>query len=49
VGRRLGQRQGRDGERIAERGTHEELLEQGGRYADLYQRQFRASEEPALL
>jgi ATP-binding cassette subfamily B multidrug efflux pump len=30
-----------DDGRIVERGTHEELLEQGGLYADLYRRQFR--------
>ena len=30
-----------DGGRIAERGTHQELLSQGGIYADLYRRQFR--------
>ncbi len=35
--------------RIVEHGTHEELLEQRGLYADLYQRQFRESEESALL
>ncbi len=29
--------------RIAERGTHAELLERGGLYADLYRRQFRGS------
>jgi ATP-binding cassette subfamily B protein len=27
--------------RIAERGTHASLLSAGGRYADLYRRQFR--------
>lgn len=32
----------RDG-RIAERGTHAELLQNEGPYADLYRRQFRAS------
>jgi ATP-binding cassette subfamily B protein/subfamily B ATP-binding cassette protein MsbA len=31
--------------RIAERGTHASLLSAGGRYADLYRRQFR---EPAV-
>ncbi len=29
--------------RIAERGTHASLLSAGGRYADLYRRQFRES------
>jgi ATP-binding cassette subfamily B protein len=27
--------------RVAERGTHDELLERGGLYARLYQQQFR--------
>ncbi len=35
--------------RIVEHGTHEELLQQGRLYADLYQRQFREVGEPALL
>ena len=30
-----------DGGRIVERGTHDDLLEQGGLYAELYQTQFR--------
>ena len=29
--------------RIVERGTHDELLDRGGMYADLYQRQFRGA------
>jgi ABC-type multidrug transport system fused ATPase/permease subunit len=33
-----------DGGRIAERGTHAELLERGGLYASLYRRQFRTGE-----
>ena len=32
-----------DAGRIVERGTHDELLDRGGMYADLYQRQFRAA------
>jgi len=35
-----------DDGRIVERGTHATLLEKGGMYADLYQRQFREIEEP---
>jgi len=30
-----------EGGQIVERGTHAELLAQGGRYAELYKRQFR--------
>jgi ATP-binding cassette subfamily B protein/subfamily B ATP-binding cassette protein MsbA len=33
---------------IAERGTHAELLERGGLYADLYRRQFREPVSPML-
>jgi len=33
-----------DNGRIVERGTHPELLEQGGLYADLYHRQFMTAE-----
>jgi len=38
-----------DDGRIVERGTHATLLEKGGMYADLYQRQFREIEEPEPL
>ncbi|MHB1158904.1 MAG: ABC transporter ATP-binding protein [Chloroflexota bacterium] len=36
-----------DDGRIVERGIHDELLEKGGLYADLYRRQFREVEEAA--
>lgn len=36
-----------DKAKIAERGTHAELIEQGGLYADLYNRQFYTPEEEA--
>jgi ABC-type multidrug transport system fused ATPase/permease subunit len=31
--------------RLVERGTHEELLEEGGLYRDLYERQFSVVEQ----
>jgi ATP-binding cassette, subfamily B, bacterial len=34
--------------RIVERGSHADLVEQGGLYATLYERQFRAHPEPAV-
>ncbi|HEX9017415.1 MAG TPA: ABC transporter ATP-binding protein [Chloroflexota bacterium] len=38
-----------DDGRIVERGTHAELLELGGLYADLYRRQFRETGEPVAV
>ncbi|MGH8964902.1 MAG: hypothetical protein ACRDXB_06180 [Actinomycetes bacterium] len=36
-----------DGGRIAEQGTHDELLRQGGRYADFWNVSERSAEDPA--
>ena len=35
-----------DDGRIVQEGTHDELLAQGGLYADLYAKQFRTGTEP---
>lgn len=38
-----------DGGRVAEFGTHAELIAAGGRYANLYQQQFREPSQPPAL
>lgn len=38
-----------DGGRIVERGTHTDLIDHGGLYATLYQRQFRIEPDTAAL
>jgi ATP-binding cassette subfamily B protein len=37
-----------DAGRIVERGTHDELIDRGGLYADLYRRQFAAAGSPEV-
>ncbi len=37
-----------DGGRLVERGTPSELVRQGGRYADLYQRQFASGQRERI-